>query len=62
MGGESMKQWVNGEFIDIPENNELTTEQDEPIVFENKQKLNEYIENFIVEFLTEGDGNDNGSN
>jgi len=57
-----MKQWVNGEFIDIPENNELTTEQDEPIVFENKQKLNEYIENFIVEFLTEGDGNDNGSN
>ena len=50
-----MKQWVNGEFIDIPENNELTTQQDEPIIFENKQELNEYIENFIVEFLTEGD-------
>ena len=57
-----MKQWVNGEFIDIPENNELTTQQDEPIIFENKQELNEYIENFIVEFLTEGDNDDSRSN
>ncbi len=55
------KAWVNDHY----ENREIEPivdePQDEPIIFENKQELNEYIENFIVEFLTEGDINDNGS-
>lgn len=50
---------VVGEFDAEPVE---TIEQDEPITFNNKQELNEYIENFIVEFLTEGDTNDSGSN
>ena len=39
------------EQVEIPD----PIEQDEPITFESKQELDNYIADFIVEFLTEGE-------
>jgi len=55
-----VKGHINGEPVEV-DIEPIAEPQDEPIVFENKQELNEYIENYIVEFLTEGNGNDNGT-
>lgn len=56
MGCEMVSRvWKDGVVGEIEIEPVETVEQDEPITFNNKQELNEYIENFIVEFLTEGD-------
>ncbi|MBQ7257766.1 MAG: hypothetical protein IJS60_08750 [Abditibacteriota bacterium] len=55
-----MKVLDNGIIIEEPDIIEPIV--NEPITFNNKQELNEYIENFIIDFLTEGRQNDNGTN
>ena len=55
-----MKVLNNGQMI-IDNIEIISDELEEPLVF-TREELNEYIENFIVDFLTEGDTNDNGSN
>ena len=56
------KAWVNNHYEDREIEPIVDEPQDEPITFNNKAELDNYIADFIVEFLTEGDTNDNGSN
>lgn len=55
------KAWVNDHYEDREIEPIVDEPQDEPITFESKKALDEYMTNFITEFLTEGP-NDNGSN
>lgn len=49
------KVWKDGVISEIETEPVETIEQDEPITFESKQELDNYIADFITEFLTEGE-------
>lgn len=47
--------WVNDHYEDREIEPIVNEPQDEPITFNSKAELDNYIADFIVEFLTEGD-------